>query len=100
MRASVVMMLAVLLFVLHRWATNKPAVTLPIILSGVFVIFVIGLLDQGRTESIAKGFAWLFFLVAAYNAIPAFTGALSSAKRGVQSGAAGEGLSGPGLSYG
>lgn len=72
------MFLAVLLFVLHRWATNQPAVNLPVILSGVFAIFVIALLDQGRTEKIARGFAWLFFLVAAYKAIPAFTGVLRS----------------------
>ena len=80
MRASVVMFLAVLLYIIHRWATDKPAVTLPIVLSGLFVIFVIALLDQGRTEPVAKGFAWLFFLVAAYNAIPALTGAAKSAK--------------------
>lgn len=88
MRASVIMLLAVLLFVLHRWATNQPAVTLPIVLSGIFVIFVIALLDGGRTEEIAKGFAWLFFIVAAYNAIPAFTGAIKSAGKGASTGAA------------
>lgn len=82
MKASLIMFLAVLLYIVHRWATNQPAVTLPILLSGVFVIFVIALADQGRTEKIAKGFAWLFFLVAAYNAIPAFTGVLRSAKNG------------------
>lgn len=78
------MFLAVLLYIVHRWATNQPAVTLPIVLSGLFVIFVIALLDQGRTEKIAKGFAWLFFLVAAYNAIPALTGAARSAKGAAQ----------------
>lgn len=79
MRASVVMFLAVLLYIIHRWATNKPAVTLPIVLSGLFVIFVIAMLDQGRTEPVARGFAWLFFIVAAYNAVPALTGATKSA---------------------
>ena len=79
-RASVVMFLAVLLYIIHRWATNQPAVTLPIVLSGLFVIFVIAMLDQGRTEPVAKGFAWLFFIVAAYNAVPALTGAAKSAK--------------------
>lgn len=80
MRASVVMFLAVLLYIVHRWATGKSAVTLPIVLSGLFVIFIIALLDQGRAEKVAKGFAWLFFLVAAYNAIPALTGLTRSAK--------------------
>lgn len=81
MRASVLMALAVFLYILHRWATNQPAVTLPIVLSGLFAIFVIALLDQGRTEPVARGFAFLFLLVAAYNAIPAFTGALKSAQQ-------------------
>jgi hypothetical protein len=70
MRAMTVMALAVLLFIIHRWATNKPAVTLPVVLSGLFAITVIALLDTGRTEEIARGFAWLFFAGAAYNAIP------------------------------
>jgi hypothetical protein len=70
MRASVIMALAVVLFVIHRWAVNKPAVTLPVVLSGLFAIGVIALLDTGRTEEIAKGFAWLFFAGAAYNAVP------------------------------
>jgi hypothetical protein len=72
------MFLAVLLYIVHRWATNKPAVTLPIVMSGLFVIFVIAMLDGGRTEPVARGFAWLFFIVAAYNAVPALTGAAKS----------------------
>lgn len=74
------MAVAVILYVVHRWATNQPAVTLPIVLSGLFAIFVIAMLDQGRTEPVARGFAWLFLAVAAYNALPAFTGALKSAQ--------------------
>ena len=70
MRASVVMAVAVLLYVITRWSRNEPAVTLPGVVGGVVVILVIALLDQGRTEEIARGFAWLFFIVAAYNAIP------------------------------
>ena len=88
MRASVVMFLAVLLYIIHRWATNKPAVTLPVVVSGLFVIFVIALLDQGRTEPVARGFAWLFFIVAAYNAVPALTGAAKSAKTAASNAAA------------
>lgn len=70
MTATMVMAIAVLLYVIARWAHNKPAITLGGIVSGLFAIFIIALLDQGRTEQIAKGFAWLFFIVAAYNAIP------------------------------
>lgn len=65
-----VMALAILLYIIARWARNEPAVTLPGIVSGLFAVFIIALLDQGRTEQIARGFAWLFFIVAAYNAIP------------------------------
>jgi hypothetical protein len=81
MRAWMLMAIAVGLFILHRWATGQPAVTLPILLSGAFAIFVIALLDGGKTEPVAKGFAWLFLVVSAYRALPAFTGALNSAKK-------------------
>lgn len=75
------MLIAVVLYIVHRWATGQPAVTLPIVLSGVFAIFFIALLDHGKAEPVAKGFALLFVLVAAYNAIPAFTNAISSAQK-------------------
>lgn len=88
MRASVVMFLAVLLYIVHRWATNRPAVTLPIVMSGIFVIFVIAMLDGGRTEPVARGFAWLFFIVAAYNAVPALTGAAKSGTNAARNAAA------------
>lgn len=77
------MALAVILYVIHRWATGKNAVTLPIVLSGVFVIFVIAVLDSTRAAPFARGLAWLFFVVAAYNAIPAFTGLINSARGGI-----------------
>jgi len=73
MTASMVMALAILLYIIARWAHNKPAVTLPGVVSGLFAVFIIALLDHGRTEQVAKGFAWLFFIVAAYNAIPPLT---------------------------
>lgn len=70
MSASTVMALAILMYVIARWAHNKTAVTIGGVVSGLFAIFIIAMLDHGRTEQIAKGFAWLFFIVAAYNAIP------------------------------
>ena len=60
---------AVLLYIITRWAHNKPAITVQSVVGGLFAIFVIAMLDQGRTEEIAKGFAWLFLIVAAYGAI-------------------------------
>lgn len=83
MSASTVMAIAVLMYVIARWAHNKTAVTITGVVSGLFVIVVIALLDHGKTESIAKGFAWLFFIVAAYNAIPPLTkAATTTAKTG------------------
>jgi hypothetical protein len=65
------MALAILLFVIARWSRNQNnSLTIGVVLSGIFAVFVIALLDQGRTAEIAKGFAWLFFLAAAYNALP------------------------------
>ena len=74
-----VMALAILLYIIARWSKNQPAVTLGGVVSGLFAIFIIALLDQGRTEQIAKGFAWLFFIVAAYNAIPPLTSLAATA---------------------
>lgn len=71
MRASTIMMLAVMLYVVHRWATNQKAVDGKTVVEGIFAILVIAMLDQGRTEEIARGFAWLFLVTAAYTAIPA-----------------------------
>jgi len=65
-----VMALAILLYIIARWSKNEPAVTLTGVVSGLFAVFIIALLDQGRTEPIARGFAWLFFIAAAYNAVP------------------------------
>jgi hypothetical protein len=64
------MMIAVALFVVHRWATNQPAVTTQLAVAGVFAILVVAFMDQGELEPVAKGFAWLFLVLAAYNAIP------------------------------
>ena len=83
MSASTVMALAILMYVIARWAHNKTAVTIGGVVSGLFAIFIIALLDHGRTEQVAKGFAWLFFIVAAYNAIPPLAAATV---QGAQSG--------------
>jgi hypothetical protein len=82
MRASVVMALAVILYIVARWTRNEPAVTLPSVLSGLFAIFIIAVLDSGnRTQEIARGFAWLFFIVAAYAALPGFIKSIGQAQK-------------------
>ena len=70
MRATTIMFLAAFLYVVHRWATNKKAVDPHIIVEAVFAILVIALLDQGKTEPVARGFAWLFLAGAAYATAP------------------------------
>jgi drug/metabolite transporter (DMT)-like permease len=70
MRASTLMLIAAALYVVHRWATNQKAVDGQVIVEAAFAILVIAMLDQGRTEPIATGFAWLFLIGAAYVAIP------------------------------
>lgn len=64
MRATTIVLIAAGTFVLGRWAHNKPAVTIGSVASVFFLLIVIGMLDQGTTESIAKGFAWIIFAVA------------------------------------
>ena len=70
MSASEIMALAIVAYVVHRWATNKTAIDARTVVEGIFAVVVIGMLDQGQTEPIAKGFAWLFFVVAVMNVLP------------------------------
>ncbi len=70
MRASTLMLVAVLLYLVHRWASNQKTVDAKTVVGALFAILVIAMLDQGETEPVAKGFAWLFLVVAAYAAIP------------------------------
>jgi hypothetical protein len=60
MRASTIMLSAIGLSILGRWAHNQK-ITATAVAEGMFAVFVIAMLDQGKTEPIAKGFAWLFF---------------------------------------
>jgi hypothetical protein len=55
------MLVAVALAVIGGWANNTP-VTAKTVVEGVFAVLFIAFLDQGPTESIAKGFAYLFLV--------------------------------------
>jgi hypothetical protein len=62
MSATKVMVAAMLLGVVGRWANNQKAVPpAPGLIEVLFALGLIAFLDQGRTEPVAKGFAWLFF---------------------------------------
>lgn len=61
MNATTVMAIAIVGGVVGRWAHNKD--TIPSaggVLQVVFAVVVIAALDQGRTQPVARGFAWLF----------------------------------------
>lgn len=48
--------------VVGRWANNKKALPDPKgTVEVLFAVLFVAFLDQGRTQPIAKGFAWLFF---------------------------------------
>lgn len=59
--ASEVMMVAIGSALVGRWANNKSTPLGPKqVIEAVFAVLFVGFLDQGKTEPIAKGFAWLF----------------------------------------
>lgn len=61
MKATTVMLITVAALVLGRWAHNENAVPSPkAIVEVTFAVLVISFMDQGQTEPLARGFAWLF----------------------------------------
>ena len=60
MSATVVFAIAWGALVLGHWANNQPSTNVRQVLEMTFALIVIALLDQGETEPVAKGFAWLF----------------------------------------
>lgn len=61
MRASSIMLFAVIAALIGRWANNKSTpIDAKTVIETIFAIMVVAFLDQGQTEGIAKGFAWLF----------------------------------------
>ena len=60
MSATVVFAIAWGALILGHWANNEPATSTKQVLEMAFALIIIALLDQGETEPVAKGFAWLF----------------------------------------
>ena len=60
MRATTVMLLAIGALILGHWAAGEPTVNAKMVIELMFALIVIAALDQGETEPVAKGFAWLF----------------------------------------
>lgn len=82
MTAAELMFVACALYVVHRWATNSTAITAKIVAEAAFAILVVAMLDHGETESIARGFAWLFVIVAAFTTLPALNTVLGTKTSG------------------
>lgn len=61
MRATTVMLAALGLAVVGRWAHNDK-ITGPMVAKAAFAFLVIALLDNSATATLATGFAWLFFV--------------------------------------
>jgi hypothetical protein len=62
MRATTVMLLAIGALILGHWANNEKTVNAKMVVELMFALVVIAALDQGQTEPVAKGFAWLFLV--------------------------------------
>lgn len=61
MKATTLMLLAMAAAAVGRWAHNENAVpSAKGLVEVLFALIVISFMDQGRTEPIARGFAWLF----------------------------------------
>ena len=61
MSATTVMAVAIVGGIVGRWAHNRPTVpSAGGIVKIMFAVVVIAALDQGNTQDVARGFAWLF----------------------------------------
>lgn len=61
MSATELMLVAFLLAVVGKWAHKQKAIPSGAgLVEIIFSLLVVSLLDQGRTQGIARGFAWLF----------------------------------------
>ena len=59
MRASSIMLFAIAMAMIGNWAHgHSPGVKA--VVEAVFAVVIVAFLDQGNTEPIAKGLAWLF----------------------------------------
>jgi hypothetical protein len=59
--ATTVMATAIVGGIVGRWAHNRPAVpSAGGVVKILFAVVVIAALDQGNTQDVARGFAWLF----------------------------------------
>lgn len=83
MSATEIMIIAIMLGVVGRWANNEQAVpSARGVVEIVFALLLIAMLDQGKTEQIARGFAWLFFAAVLLSNNSPLTGLAKAANPG------------------
>ena len=67
MRASFLILIAIGLLIIGKWAHGKKAVTVSGVAAAVFVWLVIAFLDGGKTQQAALYLAWIILAVAILN---------------------------------
>lgn len=83
MKATHLMLIALGAGVVGRWSHNEDAVpSAGQVISVLFALVLISALDQGRTEEIARGFAWLFLAAVLLSNNSPLTGLAESTKTG------------------
>lgn len=60
MSATVVFVIAWGALILSHWANNQPTISVKQIIEMVVALLLIAFMDQGETQPIARGLAWLF----------------------------------------
>lgn len=92
MNATTVMIAAIAAGVVGRWAHNEKAVPSAGSVVGImFALILIASLDQGKTEPVAKGFAWLFLAAVLLSNNSPLTGLANSTKSATAGAGAGIG---------
>jgi hypothetical protein len=80
-----IMFLAITAGLVGRWSHNKPTVpSAKGVVEIAFALVVIAALDQGETQQISRGFAWLFLAAVLLSSNSPLTGiaALETKKKG------------------
>jgi hypothetical protein len=79
--ATTIMIAAIAAGVVGRWAHNeKAAPSAGSVIGILFALILIASLDQGKTEPVAKGFAWLFLAAVLLSNNSPLTGLANSTK--------------------
>lgn len=82
MRATTIMLLAFGALIIAHWSNNESTVTTKLVVEMTVAILIVAALDQGNTEPIAKGFAWIFLAAVLLSKNSPITGLTKAAGTG------------------